>query len=220
MNVEIKQPQTQADQASTSSASSSAATDTNSSTASSSRQATSSAASLDSSRSAATTLSSQAVNQTSASSSEPSQETAANQSSSVTESAGETTDSSASISSSSTASQVFSSAPTKQATASAKSSPEEFKQIKRVFDDSQYTTGDNGAFTITAKHLTVSYNPDKRRITVQWSDEYPQTKVPIRLTAVKAEKLALVAVADDQKGPALNVEIKQPQTQADQASTS
>ena len=98
--------------------------------------------------------------------------------------------------------------------------PEEFKQIKRVFDDSQYTTGDNGAFTITAKHLTVSYNPDKRRITVQWSDEYPQTKVPIRLTAVKAEKLALVAVADDQKGPALNVEIKQPQTQADQASTS
>ncbi|AXH05740.1 cell surface protein [Lactiplantibacillus plantarum] len=98
--------------------------------------------------------------------------------------------------------------------------PEEFKQIKRVFDDSQYTTGDNGAFTITAKHLTVAYNPDKRRITVQWSDEYPQTKVPIRLTAVKAEKLALVAVADDQKGPALNVEIKQPQTQADQASTS
>ncbi|KLD61453.1 hypothetical protein WP50_02175 [Lactiplantibacillus plantarum] len=78
---------------------------------------------MDSSRSAATTLSSQAVNQTSASSSEPSQETAANQSSSVTESAGETTDSSASISSSSTASQVFSSAPTKQATASAKSSP-------------------------------------------------------------------------------------------------
>ncbi|KZU51152.1 WxL domain-containing protein [Lactiplantibacillus plantarum] len=98
--------------------------------------------------------------------------------------------------------------------------PEEFKQIKRVFDDSQYTTGDNGAFTVTAKHLTVAYNPDKRRITVQWSDEYPQTKVPIRLTAVKAEKLALVAVADDQKGPALNVEIKQPQTQADQASTS
>ncbi|MCL3855901.1 hypothetical protein M4S29_05935 [Lactiplantibacillus plantarum] len=123
MNVEIKQPQTQADQASTSSASSSAATDTNSSTASSSRQATSSAASLDSSRSAATTLSSQAVNQTSASSSEPSQETAASQSSAVTESAGGTTDSSASISSSSTASQVFSSASTKQATASAKSSP-------------------------------------------------------------------------------------------------
>ncbi|WP_251899331.1 pectate lyase-like adhesive domain-containing protein [Lactiplantibacillus paraplantarum] len=98
--------------------------------------------------------------------------------------------------------------------------PEEFKQIKKVFKDSHYTSGDNGAFTVTAKQLTVAYNPDKRRITVQWSDEYPQVKVPIRLTAVKAEKLALVAVADDQKGPALNVEIKQPQTQTDQASTS
>ncbi|KLD61454.1 hypothetical protein WP50_02180, partial [Lactiplantibacillus plantarum] len=167
---------------------------------------------MDSSRSAATTLSSQAVNQTSASSSEPSQETAANQSSSVTESAGETTDSSASISSSSTASQVFSSAPTKQATASTQSTLEYRKLINRFKDHSQYTTGDNGAFTITAKHLTVSYNPDKRRITVQWSDEYPQTKVPIRFTADKAETVGLVAVADDQKGPALNVEIKQPQT--------
>lgn len=98
--------------------------------------------------------------------------------------------------------------------------PEEFKQIKKVFKDSHYTSGDNGAFTVTAKQLTVAYNPDKRRITVQWSDEYPQVKVPIRLTAVKAEKLALVAVADDQKGPVLNVEIKQPQTQTDQASTS
>ncbi|RKD28397.1 WxL domain-containing protein [Lactiplantibacillus paraplantarum] len=97
--------------------------------------------------------------------------------------------------------------------------PEEFKQIKKVFKDSHYTSGDNGAFTVTAKQLTVAYNPDKRRITVQWSDEYPQVKVPIRLTAVKAGQLALVAVADGQKGPALNVDIKAPKTQASQSSS-
>ncbi|MEW2856862.1 WxL domain-containing protein [Lactiplantibacillus paraplantarum] len=97
--------------------------------------------------------------------------------------------------------------------------PTEFRQLKRVLDGSHYTTGDNGAFAIANKDVTVAYNPDKRRITVQWSESYPQTKLPIRLTAVKVGQLALVAVADGQKGPALNVEIKAPQTQTSQSSS-
>ncbi|WP_335338078.1 pectate lyase-like adhesive domain-containing protein [Lactiplantibacillus paraplantarum] len=97
--------------------------------------------------------------------------------------------------------------------------PTEFRQLKLVLDGSHYTTGDNGAFAIANKDVTVAYNPDKRRITVQWSESYPQTKLPIRLTAVKVGQLALVAVADGQKGPALNVEIKAPQTQTSQSSS-